>query len=204
MKLNEILKEESENSALKQWLIKYLDDCFWVSPEDGETDYGAADIYEILMNRQKIGSTEDGYFYIDFNFNGADVIECPLHSDKWLDVFDDSIRRCSYMNAKVDDPAKLLDIAGELHLEICNIESFKFPKGTYLHTLWVKQCEVADNCGMLSLLKTDSIGEFKARSCGEKVEKAAAIVAKHLADKQDVAECMDELIEAGLKEYAKL
>jgi hypothetical protein len=203
MKLTEILKESSDNQALLHWLTTYLDDCFWVSPE-GETDYSSNDIYEILMKEKKVdSSSDDGYFYIDFNFNGNEVVECPVPSEKWLDIFDDTIRRCTYMNATIKDPEKLLDVADELHLEICTVESFKFPKGTYLETLWMKHCEVKDNCGMLSLLKTESIGTCRCSGCGEKIEKAVAIVAKHLADKQDVAECMDELIEAGLKEFAK-
>jgi hypothetical protein len=65
--------------------------------------------------------------------------------------------------------------------------------------------------GVLGLLKLPNLIEIKFTFQmdpndireGEEAQVALEIVNKHLKDK-NVAECMDELIEAGLKEYAKL
>jgi hypothetical protein len=60
--------------------------------------------------------------------------------------------------------------------------------------------------GILSLLKFDgnihgiAEGEFQ----DEKVDKAMKILGRHINGNKNIADCMDELMEAGLKEYAKL
>jgi hypothetical protein len=63
--------------------------------------------------------------------------------------------------------------------------------------------------GLLSALKIPGLTHFSfegtrdSSKLSEKLQKAVEIVHRHLQTK-DIAECMDELIEAGLKEYAKL
>jgi hypothetical protein len=67
-------------------------------------------------------------------------------------------------------------------------------------------------CGLLRILKMPHLkifkmhadgGAFDAKPLDKKLAQAVEIVRKHLKTK-DISECMDELIEAGLKEYAKL
>jgi hypothetical protein len=61
-----------------------------------------------------------------------------------------------------------------------------------------------NNCGLLWLLKSKAkqIDLFVNRD--ESFSAAFKIVKKHFDGDRDIVECMDELIEAGLKEYAKL
>jgi hypothetical protein len=56
---------------------------------------------------------------------------------------------------------------------------------------------------ILSLLKYDDLLISEHNLSDPSFKKALEIVQKHQADK-NIPECMDELIEAGLKEYAKL
>jgi hypothetical protein len=62
-----------------------------------------------------------------------------------------------------------------------------------------------DDKRFLRFFKAKNLKYLEASDAGKENEigKALAIVQKHLKEK-DIAECMDELIEAGLKEYAKL
>jgi hypothetical protein len=62
--------------------------------------------------------------------------------------------------------------------------------------------------GLLRLLKIPKLKKFTwymtATTHNSKLHQALKIVEKHFRNDKDIAECMDELIEAGLKEYAKL
>jgi hypothetical protein len=57
---------------------------------------------------------------------------------------------------------------------------------------------------VLGLLKMKKLGSIRADDCTTEFKKAMAIIIKHKqTDELDVAECVDELMEAGLKAYAK-
>jgi hypothetical protein len=61
------------------------------------------------------------------------------------------------------------------------------------------------HCGLLSLLKVKSLESiFTWSGVDKNLSKAFDIIKKNLDEGRDIADCMDELIEAGLKEYAKL
>ena len=96
--------------------------------------------------------------------------------------------------------------AGEFTLKsLAGIE--RFPK---LKALRLNANKVTDiQCGLMRLLKCPALGIFRihlydeSSDVSDKFDKALDIIDKHLETK-DIAECMDELIEAGFKEYAKL
>jgi hypothetical protein len=71
-----------------------------------------------------------------------------------------------------------------------------------LHRLkYIELYDVEVNCGLMRLFKVPNLQE--AYLSGSIGEEPARIIEKHLKD-HNIAECMDELIEAGFKEYAKL
>jgi hypothetical protein len=60
-------------------------------------------------------------------------------------------------------------------------------------------------CGLLRLLKVKSLEKISVWGSADKnLAKAIGIIRKNLDEGRDLPDCMDELIEAGLKEYAKL
>jgi hypothetical protein len=57
---------------------------------------------------------------------------------------------------------------------------------------------------VLGLLKMKKLGAIRAEDCTTEFKNAVAIITRHKqADEIDVAECVDELMDAGLKAYAK-
>jgi hypothetical protein len=77
----------------------------------------------------------------------------------------------------------------------------------HLEELWLNFNTMKFECGLIGLLKLPKLQQINAvvgvKDDDNKLLEAMRIVRKHLASK-NIAECMDELMEAGLKEYAKM
>jgi hypothetical protein len=97
--------------------------------------------------------------------------------------------------------------AREVFLKGVEIKSFVGLKAlSGIKLISIIDCDV--RCGVLRLLK-DTAGPLELHLVAPKNDKgghALSIVKKYLENRSsgDIADCMDELIEAGLKEYAKL
>lgn len=97
--------------------------------------------------------------------------------------------------------------AREIFLKDLEIKSFDGLKGLpNIKKISIIECDVS--CGVLRLLKdtTQLVELHIVADDNDKGGQALKIVKKYLENRKigDVADCMDELIEAGLKEYAKL
>ena len=72
-----------------------------------------------------------------------------------------------------------------------------------IETLTVRNCQNAT--GLLGLVNLKNVGylDLRANKNAHTLLQAEAIIQKHLQNGQDILECQEELIDAGLKEYAK-
>lgn len=204
MKLSEILREAAENPALLHWLKEYRFDYYWSSVDDGEEDYSAEQLYELLMTMKDAHTNlEDFLFWFKFNFQGKDLTKCPIDSADWMKVFGEQINQTRYSNANIKDAKLILDMAGELVLEKCNIESFKLDTSFFANNITLVDCNVS--CGLLSVLKCKDVKDIDTRLSDIKLAKAVDILRKHIkSNDRDIIACQTEMIDAGFEEWAKL
>jgi hypothetical protein len=83
--------------------------------------------------------------------------------------------------------------------------SFEGIENVKLFELNLRYLQTNIECGLIRLLKNKTLQSIAGPNIADLHELKAAIqiVDKHL-DTRDIFDCMDELIEAGLKKYAKL
>lgn len=160
---------------------------------------------------------EDGKINTDYEHIGALTVN--LKSGKTANIGEDfpglirvdTIRVMGeYANPGVIDGfANWPNVEGYLDLNQCKIESLAGVEKFSLEEIEFRLINTDDlNCGLLRLLKCPHLISIEASSLrgSEKelddLDDAFNILEKHLKSK-DITECMDELIEAGFKKYAK-
>jgi hypothetical protein len=148
-----------------------------------------------------------------FSFLRSPVTECPIPAEliEWYLPRLDSV---AYEDATLEADSKLVNmgvksisLSGRPKvnslkplLALDSVENLTLSVAIFYPDYW--------NTGVLALLKMPHlkvINLLTKPSSGPSKDlyKALKIVQKHLEAK-DISECMDELMEAGLKEYAKL
>lgn len=137
----------------------------------------------------------------------------PIDGDKWNISPDSEGIRVSLMDITLPNVNSLprqtteLYLGGAHKLVIGSLSNLK-DRLPNLESLNVRTLGLQLHGGVLGLLKHPKLKEIQFFSGmtpdhANKSLQALHIVAKHMKSK-DVTECMDELMEAGLKEFAKL
>jgi hypothetical protein len=204
VKLNEILKE-AENPELLKWLKDWNVSAMFEGDGTRVTmDYKK--LYEFFVNGKENfpKEYENCQIYVRFEFRNHEVTQCPGGAKLWYDFYGDKLAGTTYSYATVRDAKQLMDLGEEFTFAKCAIYDLKLDKDFYADSFQFYETTVY--CGLLSLLKAEYVGKIKARYCVQHgLEKAVGIIDKHKGtDDTDIPECMDELIGAGLKEFAKL
>lgn len=85
------------------------------------------------------------------------------------------------------------------------IKSFKgIEKLTHCRSLTINESTLAEGCGLLGILKASNLKNFYIDEwTNEEDQEAFKILMRHFNGSRNVADCMDELMEAGFKKYAK-
>lgn len=200
MKLKEILTETSDLSReiwLRDHLRVYIGDDYVTYNKVGDKDeLPDAEIYYHAPNKtfEFVGLENDG---IVLSFHHGKW-SSPVPGEAWKNLSSMSIE-----NATFDE---LYNLPNVEHLGFirCTFNTLQFDKEDDLsgiEYLNFNNCKF--NCGLLGLLKSNL--KLKAINRGyDKVGKALDIVVKHMKGNRDLAECAEELIDAGFEEYAKL
>jgi hypothetical protein len=86
------------------------------------------------------------------------------------------------------------------------IKSFKgIEKLTHCKSLTIDDSKLAEGCGLLSILKASNLKNFYIDEwTNQEDQEAFKILLRHFNGSRNVADCMDDLMEAGFKKYAKL
>jgi hypothetical protein len=106
------------------------------------------------------------------------------------------------LQMQIEDFTEFPDI-DFLALESCMVKSFKgIDKLSNLKRIEI-DFRINVDGGILSLLKYHGV-LLASEIQNERTEKAFGILMRHFDGNKNIPDCMDELIEAGLKEYAKL
>lgn len=201
MKLKEILKET--DSKLTQA------DLAWVS-----SHCHAVELYAIIDDAFSAGNNLAARFEQDLvtfsvpwklliKFKATEEINVPKGVASIIQNLGIDARSILYIGGKLTDPSQIAapDHCVFLRLEHMEIDSLKFPSSLRVKKLVIGSSEL--NCGLLSLLKTN-IEHVRINGTSFELAQASKIVDKHLSGDCDIAECSEELIDAGLEEYAKL
>lgn len=208
MKLNELLKESDgpawNTPANRKW---FQDHVTVTDGGDGPAVIKEIDgdrVFDLLVNNNE-GQDPLPYWMIFFEFDGQPVTKCPIPDDEWGIILDiDSSNGIVYKDCVVNDPSLLCLVehdSTQLKFKRATINSLKFPANAPLSQITFGKDNTL-NCGLLSLLKITKL-KYLVGNWSSDLGKALEIVRDHLRADRDVAECMDDLIEAGLKEYAK-
>ena len=202
MKIKDILKESGKSPEIEKW-------CNSQGFRLGQKDQHG----RTLLDVRKI----DGFLDDDGNLDpsiddikmlpkiGGIKFEWPIKCGKLfrLELDGHEIDRDAYVidNFRNFPDVITLDIGGA-----SVIESFDGIQDIHgLEKLIITRFVKINDTKLLRLLKHPTLKEIYnlPRDNLSHAQKALMIISKHIESK-DIADCMDELIEAGLKEYAKL
>jgi hypothetical protein len=200
MKFKEFLKEENQ-TPLEKFVDQYSIDAY-------DDDHHLITKIDDLLNADRSG----------LNF---DVISLSLGLDKSTATkFDPPIGRNDWGNLRefgllsgpkssvgerhvIDDFSKMPNVEMWI-LSNVDVKSLKdITEAKHLKKITIHVATF--DCGLLSLLKLPNLDTIDLYSFvgDDDVYDALAIVSDHL-ESRDIVECMDALIEKGLKKYAKL
>jgi hypothetical protein len=193
MKFRQFLQEEVSREEIEDWFRLWTKGAHhefnqWL--KDGKIDpkWVAVDVWAVDPNQ---------------------IFNPPMPTSWWPDFRDFSITT-EWGNARassiIPDFQKMPN-SETILLSGISIESFKgIEKLSRFESLEIGSGKCEIKCGLLTLLKSPTLDKVWVDSevkMNPDLFAAIRIVNNHLKSK-DVADCMDELIEAGLKEYAKL
>lgn len=200
MKLHEILDDDNAiEKWIKEWTVSTYKPSDYVV--DGKMNPKWAKVYLWPNEKDQIFDPPMPRSWWDHSLTEVSITKTSEHKDA---------------TAVIHDFQKMPD-ANELVFSGAKIASFKgIETMTNLNGLDIYQCTL--DCGLLRLLKCASLkklvatrpqyssgdGGYRNVSDNKEFTKALNIVEKHLKGHRDVLECQEELIDAGLDEYAKL
>jgi hypothetical protein len=168
-----------------------------------ETVYYNFDDYVEVREDGKIVIKSNGESRLAVFINGFSMRyeALKLSADDW--ILDDNTVQFSFdtslglQESMIPNVPKLVFIG-------CHISSFNLSKQDFSK---VEELDFFSHtnitCGLLSLLKLPKLKTMMISNMGGPVRQALEIVYKHIEHK-NIPECMDELIDAGLKDFAKL
>lgn len=208
MRLKEFLKEAEENASQK-WLQAHIG---YVEAA-GTSFYEDADLQKILSGKQakswpSMIVDEHGDIHTSGDITSVWIdgfnkqkYDCPIETPSWVSA---SLISGTIRDATLENLANIPDASVVTFMK-CKIHSFKFPAKMFQNKTEMSfvDCQIPD--GLLSLLKIENLNKLTASQFkNEKLLEALKIVTEHLQGSRDIPECQQELIEAGLQEYAKL
>jgi hypothetical protein len=148
-----------------------------------------------------------------FSFLRSPITECPIPADL-IAWYLPKLESVAYEDATFEADSKLVNMSVKSIslsgspkvnslkplLALDSVEELTFSTAIYYPDAW--------KTGVLTLLKMPHLKKIKllgqpSSDSSKALRAALDIVQKHLTEK-DISECMDELMEAGLKEYARL
>jgi hypothetical protein len=212
MKFKQYLSESSENDNWE----KFRD---WVT-DVGRVKFSHSDRFsDLSVNAQSLVDLGISDFRYLINFKdlsldpGIRTIELKFKKSNfksYKNIFTQSkpmnlmIIDVSQVKIEIKDWSQLFD-ADEIYIHgACKVTSWNGLDKIKLDKL--EMFDVHDDsdieCGFLKLFKT-SIKKLDIENKNKEMSHAAKIVAKHIEGDKSIADCMDDLIEAGLKKYAK-
>lgn len=139
--------------------------------------------------------------------SGPRVFDPPIGPNDWNNIaaFEFNGAGTGQIKHIINDFTKIPNLAA-LTFSACNIKSLKgIDKLNHVRKIWLHDVKLEG--GLLRLLKMPNLEMFNLTrlSTDEKTERALDILEKHInSEERDVPECQQELIEAGLQEFAKL
>lgn len=200
MKFKEFLKE-AEKSALEKFLEPYGIDAV---DDNRHIIESMEELLDATGEKIRFDITS---LHLLNDHGGSKIFNPPIGSDDWVNLRDFGfIGGHNDQLHIIEDFSKMPNVA-TLSFSATEIKSFA--KGNhlsevkYLDFRFVEKVE----CGLLSMFKMPNLHGLELKDldgANEELMKALEIVNKHLEGERDLTECMDELIEAGLKKYAKL
>jgi hypothetical protein len=199
MKLNEIRSGKSESEQAKEyrsWLAEWIDD--------------APSVIRRMVNNDGTAHNEEIESGVAFmrRDSGVHHLKFPMKKDWWTTSnFGCSVFAANPASITIDDFKNFPDCAYLNILKRVSISSFEGIESNKTKQLIIHEGAIID-CGLLRLLKMPNLetlkfetGSMSMVTDNKKLRDAIHILNQHL---KSVPDCMDALIEAGLKEYAKL
>jgi hypothetical protein len=190
----------------------------WIQSHTDDPPFGGA---TISLNTGLVMPNDNGSSFIQFVGKAqSEVFDPPFGPN---DYTDHAIRSLCLQGFKITDLSRIPPLE-RLILEYADIKSFN--GAHWIDTLTIRDSTVEsfdsivalevetiefsgnnqlESTGVLKLLKNIHLKKILVHATETHTElgKVMKIVGSHLKDK-NIPDCMDELIEAGLKEYAKL
>lgn len=201
MKLKDLFESAENKKIIEDWLKQfshfiYLDGLLIKQEIDNIFDFQTMKLESEVTSFCLIG---DGG--VKFSWPLA---ESPLRSDFILDLSGGVPG-----GMIIDDFEQFPKMVPKLSMtDMVTIKSFRgIDKLTKLRVISIDTESMIVDCGLLRLLKIPSLKRIvlnRRDDTKNKFDSAMSIVFKHFEGDREVAECQQELIEAGLQEYAKL
>jgi hypothetical protein len=217
MKFKTFLSEwVSENDKIIDWFrrrIKYMNVAV-ITPEFEDEAYFSYKRYEEEYSQSKtvffdIGSDQGkksieshGFEELELDF-GNDHFSSPLESSAWNKADFGMVIKHAKIEGLDNIPnleylafeyCTFYDLDDEFADDLSRIHQIHLGTG------------IKFECGLIRFIKSKKFSNLKElRVTGNsELKKACDIINRHLKSGRDVTDCIDELIEAGLKQYAKL
>jgi hypothetical protein len=202
MKLKDLLNENEEANVkiIEEWLKHWQISTFCESDSTTLNGTSWSKIFD-----KKTMRMYDEFTMLSVTSIGHQTFSWPFSKDLALgfelDIFSDTKNSGAVIENFKDFPQVQKLIFGR-NLEIKSLEGIENLKVFDIDFEVMR----AERFGLLRLLKSKTLEHIKpvAKVIHPGMHDAMEIVNKHLKGDRDIAECMDELIAEGLKEYAKL
>jgi hypothetical protein len=209
MKIHELFESESRQERIQDGIYRLEKDGLLSISDIGTQGLGSLD--RLKSAAEFLSVNKQGKIIVDTN---GKMIAINLNFRSRSNVIRDEVRTTDWdIKGKVSVTfyggdgmeADWLPNVHMLTLSSCKFKSFKLnPMQLNEVTDISFRLDTEITSGLLGILKLPKLKSiFNDHLDSAKLKTALDIIKKHLGTK-DISECMDELIEAGLKEYAKL
>jgi hypothetical protein len=175
--LDTVIINQPERSIVKRQTFNLPNDPFFLSYASG---YKEQELHYVNMGVQSLKG-----------LNRVD--KCSVESLVGLNIFTDATFKCR-----------------ELYLHrIANLTSLtdieKYLSGITVHTIFISPATISGILGLLKVANLQMVEVYNPKiSRNEELISALKILNKHLYLQTDMLDCQSDLIEAGLKDFAKL
>jgi hypothetical protein len=198
MKFKEFLKEENQ-TPFEKFIDQYSVDAY-------DDNYHLISTVDDLLNADKSGINSNIILLsLDVNKSAPVKFDPPVGPNDWknLEQFGLVGGQRSPEPHVIEDFTKMPDVRT---LSVSRVEVKSLKGITNLKRLKTLEIYTASfDCGLVSLLKAPNLNSIILDNYvgDDDLHEALSIISAHL-DSRDIAECMDALMEKGLKKYAKL
>jgi RNA recognition motif-containing protein len=201
MKLQELLQEDLQSQEIQKWLGDWSISSFRILDE---VSLNKSNINEIFND--KTLKVVDGLESIDLYTNTINSTFSWPFAKYFPSNMELSIQGSSNKPGIIENFKDFPDVHNLFILRYIDIKSLDGFENTKITFLNLEHLKTDIECGLLRLLKSKHLQIVKPpKFGGEDLKHALTIVDKHLSGGDgNIPDCMDELIEAGLKKYAKL